>query len=121
MRWTQRWAHGSEHRGLFPDEPGHGRPGAPLAARGFPNVLVEAQQSGLPVLVSDRVTRECDLTGLLTYLPLEKSAWVKALSALEVNDRPAASAEACARIDEKGFGLKAAAERLRQRYISFKK
>ena len=41
---------------------------------GLPYVIVEAQTSGLRCVVSDRVTREVDATGNVTFLPLLESA-----------------------------------------------
>ena len=52
----------------------------PSIWEGLPVVLVEAQAAGLPCLVSDTVTREANLTGLCTYLPLEcPEQWAEAV------------------------------------------
>lgn len=48
----------------------------PSYFEGLPVSLIEAQAAGLQCYVSDRVTREADITGLCTFLPIDDSkAW----------------------------------------------
>ena len=56
----------------------------PSFYEGMPNTVIEAQATGLPCVIADTVTREADLTGLVTYLPLtDPDLWAKtALSAV---------------------------------------
>ena len=43
----------------------------PSLYEGMPNVVIEAQATGLPCLIADTITREADLTGLVKYFPLD--------------------------------------------------
>ena len=64
----------------------------PSLFEGLPVTLIETQASGLPALVSDRVTREMDKVGLIRFLPLDDDAsiWRDAILNVGVNeDRPA--------------------------------
>ena len=46
----------------------------PSFHEGMPNVIIEAQATGLPCVIADTITRDADITGLVEYLPLELSA-----------------------------------------------
>ncbi len=46
----------------------------PSFYEGMPNTVIEAQATGLPCFISDTITREADITGLVEYLPLEAGA-----------------------------------------------
>ena len=59
----------------------------PSIHEGFPIVLVEAQATGLPCFAADNITKTCDLTGNLDFLPISGSAKVWAEKILEVDSR----------------------------------
>lgn len=49
----------------------------PSFFEGMPNTIIEAQASGLNCLISDNITKEANITGLVTYLPLNnKNKWI---------------------------------------------
>lgn len=52
----------------------------PSIYEGLPVVAVEAQAAGLPCIISDSVTREVDITGLCTFLPIQNSSlWAETI------------------------------------------
>lgn len=90
----------------------------PSCWEGLPLVLVEAQVNGLPVLVSDVVTKAAKCTDRIFYKSLDDGAqsWGEKLQELKkmqfdrsVDSRPAIAA--------KGFDIQAEAEKLRQLYL----
>lgn len=88
----------------------------PSLAEGFPNVLVEWQLAGLPTLVSDAVTRDCAMTDLLRYLPLDEEVWAEAMAELRPGDREAASREGARQVAARGYDVRVEAEKLKRRY-----
>lgn len=88
----------------------------PSFHEGFPVTLAEAQTSGLPCLVSDRVSAETNIIGLVKFISIDdsnNSAWISALKALqtEKNDR----SQAARKVSEAGYSI----ERVCEDFISF--
>ena len=82
----------------------------PSFFEGMPNVVIEAQAASLPCVISDTITDEADITGMVEYLPLEKTAeeWAeKAIQQATKFERKDLREE----LYEKGYAIKTVVER----------
>lgn len=91
----------------------------PSLFEGMPNVVLEWQLAGLPALISDTITRECDLTGSVSYLPLEKGPayWAEQILMAPPTDRLHSRERIRRRFTEAGFDLAQSAAGLRKAYL----
>lgn len=81
----------------------------PSLYEGMPNVVIEAQTTGLPCLVSDSVTAECKITDMVSFLSLKSSPREWARAALEQCNKDDRSKYAAV-MKEKGYDIKDVAE-----------
>ena len=80
----------------------------PSNYEGLPNVVLEWQISGLPMIISDRITRECCLTDLVKFLPIDQGVdiWKNEINIKNRKyDRQKASAYAVEEMKKKGFDI----------------
>ena len=59
----------------------------PSRYEGLPNVLIEWQLSGLPTIVSDKVTTEAKITNLITYEELNVEKWCDQILNCKINEK----------------------------------
>jgi glycosyltransferase involved in cell wall biosynthesis len=90
----------------------------PSLFEGFPTVALEWQCAGLPVLMSENITRQCAFTKLVRYLPLDADAWSDALLDLPATDRAAAGRSGVAALSAAGFDLDRVAAELENEYLN---
>ena len=90
----------------------------PSCWEGLPLVMVEAQMNGLPLLVSDAVTKAAKCTDRVWYKPLEDGveSWAESLQMLQKKtyDR---GTDYRGVIAEKGFDIQTEAAKLRSLYL----
>lgn len=83
----------------------------PSLHEGMPNTVIEAQATGLPCVIADTITKEANLTGLVTYLPLEEPVvWAQTALSVVCSQRKDTHAEFIAQ----GYDIQGVAEQFVQ-------
>ena len=82
----------------------------PSLYEGLPLVVVEWQISGLPCLISDNITKECECSNLISYLSINDSPdkWAEKLMEIAYqnrNSRNDSNAECCLSVSRNGFDI----------------
>ena len=87
-------------------------------SEGLPVVTIEAQAAGLPCLLSEAVTRECAVTDLCTFLPIDKpELWADAVEKVLAAPRRNTQNE----IIRAGYDIKQTAAWLTEFYLNCKR
>jgi len=92
----------------------------PSLYEGFPNVVLEWQLNGLPVVMSETITDECAITPLVSQVALNDSAavWADAIEdALKGRDRALDSASGVNSAKTAGYDIRDNAAMLRRLYM----
>lgn len=91
---------------------------------GLPVALIEAQAAGLPCMVSDRVTKEADLTDSITYIPIDNPKdWAvkiqKKVAEIDPESRQASCDRWQKKIADAGYDINQNADRMKKLYIQY--
>ena len=96
---------------------------APSFHEGLPIAFIEAQANGLPILSSDAVTQEADLTGLLQRagLSLSDKEWADLLGVCAGKREITAKVDYVPFLDKAGYTTRSLYEQLSDRYRNMTK
>lgn len=91
----------------------------PSLFEGFPVTVVEWQANGLPCLLSDTITPDCNLDGNVKFLPINQGVecWVEQIESSSFNAKERASDNHVIILRKKGFDIKQNANELKEHYI----
>lgn len=91
----------------------------PSLYEGIPLAAIEAQCTGNPVVLSDKISRNVDLgLGNCQFMPLEPTTWARAIKELSLNERPVVdNAQIMTAISSKGFSADTTAEFVLRTYM----
>ena len=90
----------------------------PSLYEGVPVVCIEAQANGLPCLVSDHVSQEVVAGGSVEFLPLELSAWERALDNVFVETDEVNRSNGYRLVKQSGFDIRDTANQLPALYTA---
>ena len=84
--------------------------------KGFPIVLVEAQATGLRCYVADNITRDCNITGNVKYLPIDVTpeVWAETIA----QDKDIERRDMSDIVRKKGYDIKTMAEEMEKFFLS---
>lgn len=80
----------------------------PSFYEGMPNTVIEAQATGLPCVIADTITREANVSGLVSYLSLDTSSDMWAKNVLEANGKRCDTSNV---MREKGYDIESSAKK----------
>jgi glycosyltransferase involved in cell wall biosynthesis len=89
----------------------------PSFNEGLPVSLIEAQVNGLSVVASTGVPHEVDITGNVTFLPLDISKWADCLTSM-ISKGIERDAKAADTVQAAGYDIKTASKWLEDWYVS---
>ena len=86
----------------------------PSLYEGIPVTLVEAQASGLKCFVSDKISKEINLTGDIKYIPLHIDDWVDIIHENNDYDR---QNNTIAKMSDSGYNVVSTVKEMEMKYI----
>ena len=92
----------------------------PSLYEGLPNVVIEWQASGLPCVLSNKITKECKVSDLVYFVAIDKGIeeWLKCIEKIDISkyNRIEESINSCKKLIENGFDINSNTKKLEELY-----